>query len=81
MRFVELSPGLGQKRNEDCLPADPEAWLAAAEQHHGSWWPHWATWLAEQSGAEVPARQPGDGKLKVIEDAPGSYVQVDLRPS
>jgi len=24
----------------------------------------------------VPARHPGDGKLTPIEDAPGSYVQV-----
>ena len=24
----------------------------------------------------MPARQPGDGKLKPIEDAPGSYVKV-----
>jgi len=25
---------------------------------------------------EVPARQPGAGKLKPIEDAPGSYVKL-----
>jgi poly(3-hydroxyalkanoate) synthetase len=25
-----------------------------------------------------PARVPGDAKLKVIEDAPGSYVKVRL---
>jgi polyhydroxyalkanoate synthase len=24
----------------------------------------------------VPARYPGDGKLKPLEDAPGSYVKV-----
>jgi polyhydroxyalkanoate synthase len=24
----------------------------------------------------VPARRPGDGKLKPIEDAPGSYVKL-----
>jgi poly(3-hydroxyalkanoate) synthetase len=24
----------------------------------------------------VPARQPGGGKLKAVEDAPGSYVKV-----
>ncbi len=28
------------------------------------------------AGGEVPARHPGDGKLKPIEDAPGSYVKV-----
>jgi polyhydroxyalkanoate synthase len=27
---------------------------------------------------QVPARVPGDGKLKPIEDAPGSYVKVRL---
>ena len=32
-------------------------------------------WL---DGARVPARQPGDGKLTPIEDAPGSYVKVRL---
>ena len=28
------------------------------------------------ASAQVPARVPGDGKLKPIEDAPGSYVKV-----
>jgi polyhydroxyalkanoate synthase len=69
-------------KNADCQPharQRNEKWLAGAEQQDGSWWPHWSAWLAAQSGEEVPARQPGDGKLKVIEDAPGSYVKVDLR--
>ena len=35
-----------------------------------------SSWIAQYGGGEVPARQPGDGKLKPIEDAPGSYVQV-----
>ena len=29
-----------------------------------------------QGATEVPAREPGGGKLKPIEDAPGSYVKV-----
>ena len=57
-------------------PPSPEDWLAAAEQHPGSWWPHWDAWVKTFSGGDVPARKPGDGKLKVIEDAPGSYVRV-----
>jgi polyhydroxyalkanoate synthase len=57
-------------------PAAPEDWLAAAEQHPGSWWPHWDKWVKKYSGGEVPARKPGDGKLKAIENAPGSYVKV-----
>jgi polyhydroxyalkanoate synthase len=54
----------------------PEAWLKGADYRTGSWWPDWEKWLAAQSGKMVPARVPGDGKLKVIEDAPGSYVRV-----
>ena len=35
--------------------------------------------IANLNGDErVPARVPGDGKLKPIEDAPGSYVGVRL---
>ncbi|WP_413203338.1 PHA/PHB synthase family protein [Rhodospirillum sp. A1_3_36] len=55
---------------------DPEAWFNAAKAHEGSWWPNWTEWNTKHSGPEVPARQPGDGKLKPIEDAPGSYVKV-----
>jgi polyhydroxyalkanoate synthase len=57
-------------------PKDPEAWFAKAKMHEGSWWPDWDAWLAKKSGEKVPARQPSDGKLEPIEDAPGSYVKV-----
>ena len=50
--------------------------LATAEERPGSWWPDWEAWLCEKSGEMVPARKPGSGKLKVLEDAPGSYVLV-----
>ncbi|NBB83287.1 MAG: class I poly(R)-hydroxyalkanoic acid synthase, partial [Alphaproteobacteria bacterium] len=55
-------------------PKDPEAWLAKAEQHAGSWWPEWHKWVGRHAGGKVPARQPGDGALSPIEDAPGRYV-------
>ena len=29
-------------------------------------------------GEKVPARTPGEGKLKAIEDAPGSYAKLRL---
>ena len=58
------------------LPPTVEAWLDTAEEHPGSWWPHWSAWLAERSGAMVPARDPAAGPLGVIEDAPGAYVKV-----
>jgi poly[(R)-3-hydroxyalkanoate] polymerase subunit PhaC len=55
---------------------DVDKWLADAKEHAGSWWPDWIQWLKERGDAEVKARQPGSGKLKAIEDAPGSYVKV-----
>ncbi|MEE8501477.1 MAG: class I poly(R)-hydroxyalkanoic acid synthase, partial [Kiloniellales bacterium] len=57
-------------------PGAPDAWLAGAEEHPGSWWPDWAKWVGKYGGGKVKARTPGDGKLKVIEDAPGAYVRV-----
>jgi polyhydroxyalkanoate synthase len=57
-------------------PKKPEDWLKSATQHKGSWWPEWKTWIAQFEGEQVPARKPGDGKLKVLENAPGSYVKV-----
>ncbi|SMF20611.1 polyhydroxyalkanoate synthase [Tistlia consotensis] len=57
-------------------PKDPDAWFRAAKEVPGSWWPEWAKWLGKHAGAKVPARRPGDGKLKPLEDAPGRYVTV-----
>jgi polyhydroxyalkanoate synthase len=56
--------------------ADINGWLARAKEHQGSWWPDWLLWITRQSPTEVPARIPGSGALKPIEDAPGSYVKV-----
>lgn len=58
------------------FPPSPEAWFAEAKEVPGSWWDDWDRWLSKHSGAKVPARKPGDGKLKAIEPAPGSYVKV-----
>jgi polyhydroxyalkanoate synthase len=58
------------------LPPQPDQWLEAATQHVGSWWTDWAHWVAPHAGQKIAARVPGDGKLKVIEDAPGTYVTV-----
>ena len=58
--------------------ADPDAWLADAVEHEGSWWPDWARWLKRHGGGTAPARTPGDGALKPIEDAPGSYVRESI---
>jgi polyhydroxyalkanoate synthase len=60
----------------DGMPETAEAWFESAERREGSWWPHWQAWLSQDGKAEkVKARQPGSGKLKAIEPAPGSYVR------
>ena len=56
----------------------PDNWFEKAEHHEGSWWPEWRAWLEKYAGGQVPARKPGDGKLRVIEAAPGSYVKAKI---
>ncbi|MEJ0077147.1 MAG: class I poly(R)-hydroxyalkanoic acid synthase [Alphaproteobacteria bacterium] len=53
-----------------------EKWIEKAIEHPGSWWPDWIDWIKKRDSTTVPARQPGSGKNKAIEDAPGSYVKV-----
>jgi len=65
----------GHWRNEK-NPPTAEAWLDTATQYPDSWWPAWEEWIRRYGGDQVPARQPGDGKLKPIADAPGTYVLV-----
>ena len=56
--------------------ADLDKWLSQATEHAGSWWPDWLEWLKAQAPEEVPAREPGNGQLAPIEDAPGRYVKA-----
>jgi len=51
-----------------------EEWVAGAAEHPGSWWPHWFAWIEAQAPERVKARVPGEGKLKALCDAPGTYV-------
>lgn len=60
----------------EATPSKPQDWLALAKEHEGSWWPAWAEWIKPFAGEKVAARKPGDGKLKPLEDAPGSFVAV-----
>jgi polyhydroxyalkanoate synthase len=60
----------------DKIPATADKWLEGAKEHPGSWWPDWDAWLSKLSGGKVPARKPGDAKLKVLGDAPGTYVKI-----
>ena len=76
-----VNPPEGGKYNHwinEALPNDPDAWLAGATELAGSWWPDWHRWILAHGKAQIAARKPGDGKLTVLEDAPGSYVKVKL---
>jgi polyhydroxyalkanoate synthase len=56
-----------------------QSFIDGAKENKGSWWPDWLAWLKQQDGETVKAdgaRVPGKGKLKAIEDAPGSYVKA-----
>jgi polyhydroxyalkanoate synthase len=77
MAGVINAPGgkYGHWTNDD-LPPTPDQWFAGAAVRQGSWWPVWVEWVTAFASDRVPARQPGDGGLTVIEDAPGSYARV-----
>ncbi len=79
---VVSEPG-GQKgsyrraqRDYDGKYVDPDAYLATAARHEGSWWPAWQGWLAAHSGAQVapPAMGAPDDGLRPLGPAPGTYV-------
>ena len=57
-------------------PPDPDAWLAAAVKHDGSWWPDWFAWLGERSRSKRSALKPGSKQYPAQEKAPGTYVLV-----
>ncbi len=63
-------------KNGSKLPSDHKTWLAAADEHPGSWWPTWAGWLDQHGGAWVKApAQPGNKAYPAIEPAPGRFVK------
>lgn len=55
---------------------DFDEWVSKAEEHPGSWWPHWHAWIEELNNTQVSARQPGENGIEILEDAPGSYVKT-----
>ncbi len=62
------------------MPASSDDYLAGATQNPGSWWTDWQQWVTDHAGGKekIPARKPGDGALKAIEDAPGAFVKMRL---
>ncbi|AMK24535.1 MULTISPECIES: PHA/PHB synthase family protein [unclassified Sphingobium] len=74
-------PAAGKYQYWACDESQPtlDAFLAQAKETKGSWWPDWIEWIRGQNPETVPAkgaRQPGKGRLKTIEDAPGRYVKT-----
>ena len=57
------------------LPADSDAWLAAAQTEKDSWWSNWRDWLTERSGERRAAPASlGNERYPSIAPAPGTYV-------
>ena len=55
----------------------PDVWHAHHAPKEGSWWPEWASWLADKSGAgdvEPPQMGAPDDDLPPLGPAPGTYV-------
>jgi polyhydroxyalkanoate synthase subunit PhaC len=77
MKYQHWLPAAEPEADEQVrFPATVETWEAGLSEHKGSWWPDWHRWLAARSGPQIPARQPGDGGMQVLGDAPGDYVRV-----
>ncbi|MGI9325096.1 MAG: alpha/beta fold hydrolase [Pseudomonadales bacterium] len=73
-----INPPTSSKRkfytNADTPPA-AEDWLERAEEHPGSWWPHWTEWLNAMSNKQVTApMQFGNDDHPELCAAPGTYV-------
>jgi polyhydroxyalkanoate synthase len=59
---------------ENSQSLDPDAWLAGAAKHQGSWWVDWVSWLEQQAGERVDPPSMGSDKFPALIDAPGTYV-------
>ena len=57
-------------------PADPETWLAQAQERPGSWWTEWTKWLeAFKGGKRAAPGTLGSARYPALEPAPGRYVK------
>jgi polyhydroxyalkanoate synthase len=52
-----------------------DEWLENAEEHEGTWWDDWTSWLQSRAGEQVEPPQVGSEEYPPLEDAPGSYVK------
>src|SRR5689334_12601251 len=74
-----VNPPHSQRRQywtNPLLTDDPDHWLARAQSHPGSWWPHWSGWLAGHGGGRRAAPDhPGSARFPPLAAAPGAYVR------
>jgi polyhydroxyalkanoate synthase len=76
-----VNPPLAKKYHywtNDEMPESADDWFRGATQHPGSWWDDWQRWIEPHGGGMCPARIPGEGALRAIEDAPGSYAMMRI---
>ena len=58
----------GQHSNSD-------EFIAGAQDHQGTWWDYWATWLRERAGSQVAAPKTlGNKTYQPLCASPGTYV-------
>ncbi|MBI1907102.1 MAG: class I poly(R)-hydroxyalkanoic acid synthase [Rhodocyclales bacterium] len=60
------------------LAETADGWFEGAAQQNGSWWTDWQDWVLAHDDSDAAARDPAKGKLKVLEDAPGSFAKLRL---
>ena len=81
-REVSHSPGREEDDAVILTGGVPEGefdnWVESAQEHPGSWWPHWHDWIKSQNSRKVDARPVGGAKGKTLGDAPGEYVKVRI---
>jgi polyhydroxyalkanoate synthase len=75
-----INPPQPPRRNywcNDLITDAADDWLDRAQSVPGSWWPHWADWLAPHGGARRPApKGTGSSAHPVLGPAPGTYVRA-----
>ena len=49
-------------------------WHERAEQHSGSWWPDWISWLSPQCGPLVEPQFAASPSYPKLGEAPGTYI-------
>jgi poly(3-hydroxyalkanoate) synthetase len=82
MALIDPPPGTGSTYcvRDGGLDLSAQEWRAGAQRVTGSWWPHWASWLAQRSGARVAApAEAGSLRYPALGDAPGNYVRFSAK--